>query len=538
METGEHGNGRPSAVTTAARVPAPKASRHSFVPPWLVILALTATLFALVPLFYLVVRAAEYPTDAFLGTVFSERSGRLAGTSLALAAAVTGICVVVGVGLAFLVTRSNIPGRRLLAVAAALPLAVPSYVAAFGWQSMSLLVNPGTAFDGFLAATVVMSSVTYPYVYLPAVAALRSIDPSQEEAARSLGSGPVATFFRVTARQATPAIASGALLCAIYVIADFGAPSILRVDTFTRAIFTSFSMGFDYIGAIALSSVLLVLTVTVLIAEGRVRRTGTRYARLVNGGGGRPLRLDLGPWRIPAAGLGWLCALISLGVPMAALAVWSYRGVSTPGTLTAVATALGNSLWASGAAAVVTTLVALPLALLLARRPTFLARSLERLAYLAHSLPGVVVGLSVVMMGIAVLPGLYQTMWLLVLAYCTLLLPLALGPAVAAALNAPPELEDVSRSLGKTPVISYLRVTLPVMAPGIVSGFLMVLLTAIKELPATLMLRPTGFDTLATRLWTHTSNQSYAAAAPFALLLVLLAAIPAWMMISRLLKEP
>lgn len=492
---------------------------------------------ALLPLFYLVIRALEYPAEDFISTVLSARSARLASTSLALTGAVTVLCVVLGVGLAVLVTRTAIPLRRTLAVAAALPLAVPSYVAAFGWQSMNALLNPGTAFEGFFAATVVITSVTFPYVYLPAAAALMSVDPAQEEAARSLGRRPVNTFFTVTARQTAPAITSGALLCAIYVIADFGAPSILRVDTFTRAIFTSFSMGFDRLGGIALSSVLLLLTMVVLLVEGRIRRTSTRYAVLGGGTASPPERWGLGTWKVPSLALAWAVIVTSLGVPGVALAYWSYRGVSTPGSFQEVASAFVGSLWVAGLGAAATTVLAVPLALYIARRRSFLARSLERLAYLAHSLPGVVIGLSVVMLGIAVLPGLYQTTTLLILAYCTLMLPLALGPAVAAALNAPPELEEAAQSLGKSSFAAYLRVTLPLMAPGIGAGALMVMLTVIKELPATLMLRPTGFDTLATRIWTYTGNESFAAAAPFAVLLVLLACIPTGIMISRLLKE-
>ncbi|WP_261624680.1 ABC transporter permease [Nesterenkonia marinintestina] len=535
---GTGGPDGPAGLFGRGRRPVPRRRGPArLLPAWMVILAVVTTAVALLPLFYLVVRAAEYPTADFIDTVFSARSGRLAVSSAMLTTVVTGLCLVIGVGLAVLVTRTRIPGRRLLAVAAALPLAVPSYVAAYSWQSMNQLVSPGTTFEGFWPAVAVITLVTYPYVYLPTVAALLAVGSDQEEAARSLGRGPVHTFLTVTVRQATPAIASGGLLCAIYVIADFGAVAILRVDTFTRVVYTSFSMGFDRIGAVALSTVLLALTMGVLFVEGRIRRTATRYSQVGSGSGGRPARAPLGRWRVPALAAGWAPIVVALGVPVAALSLWSGRGVSRPGSMEEVLGALINSLWAAGAGALATTAIALPLALCLARRPSLLSRSLERMAYLAHSLPGPVVGLSVVMLGIAVLPMFYQTMWMLVLAYCTLMLPLALGPALAAALHAPPELEEAARSLGRPPLIAYLRVTLPLMAPGIGAGAMMVMLTAIKELPATLMLRPTGFDTLATRLWTYTGSESYAAAAPFALLLVLVASVPVWLLVSRLLKE-
>ncbi|WP_246836166.1 iron ABC transporter permease [Nesterenkonia sp. NBAIMH1] len=506
-------------------------------PSWLPPLSVLCAVVVLVPLLYLGIRATEYPAEEFFGTVFSARTARLTLTSLTLTGAVTACCAIIGVALAVLVTRTSIPFRRTLAVFAALPLAVPSYVAAFGWQAMNGLVSPGTSFEGLAAAVVVMTSVTYPYVYLPAVAALMSVDPAQEEAARSLGRGPAQTLFSVTMRQVTPAITAGSLLCAIYVIADFGAPAILRVDTFTRAIFTSFSMGFDRLGGIALSSILLVLTALVLVIEGRIRRRSTRYAALGSGGATTPIRLELGRWGAPASGAAWVTVLGCLGVPVAAVSYWSYRGVSTPGSLEEVGSAFVGSLWVAALAAAATTVLAVPLALYLARRPSLIARGLERAAYFAHSLPGVVVGLSMVMLGISAVPALYQTIPMLIVAYCSLMLPLAMGPALASALNSPPELEEAAQSLGSSSGLAYLRVTLPMMAPGIGAGALMVMLTVIKELPATLMLRPTGFDTLATRLWTYTGNESFAAAAPFAVLLILLAAIPTGIIISKLLKE-
>lgn len=508
-------------------------SRH----PFLAGTAITAVAIALIPIVYLIVRTAEYSPAVLLGQLGTPRMARLASTSLGLVAAATALCLVIGIVLAVLVTRTRLPGRRTLGIAAALPLAIPSYVAAFGWSSLSELLDPLATFEGFGAAVFVITLVTYPYVYLPVCAALLAVDPEQEDAARSLGLSPARVFVRITARQILPATASGALLCALYILSDFGAVSILRVDSFTRAVFTSFNLGFDRLGGVSLSSVLLVMTVLVLVVEGRFRRTRTRYAKLGPGAQRPATLLDPGAYAAPLAAGAWLVVAVALGGPLSALALWSIQGVSRPGTLAELGTAFLGSVSAAGGAALFTTLLALPLGLMIAGSRSRYARLMERLVYLAHSLPGIVVGLSVVYLGINLAPSLYQTHWLLTLAYGTLFLPLALGPVIGAAVLIPPQVEEAAQSLGKKPLEVFFRVSLPLVLPGVASGALMVLLTAVKELPATLMLRPTGFETLATRLWTYTSVESYSAAAPFAALLVVLAITPTWILVQRVFRE-
>ncbi|MCN0155090.1 ABC transporter permease, partial [Salinispora arenicola] len=208
-------------------------------------------------------------------------------------------------------------------------------------------------------------------------------------------------------------------------------------------------------------------------------------------------------------------------------------GVSRPGALAEVAVAAGNSLTVSLSGAALTMVLALPLGLLVARAPGALTTALDRLVYLAHALPGVVIGLSLIFFGITVAYPLYQTRWLLALAYATLFLPLAVGAVAGAATQSPPGLEEVARSLGRGPLTVLRTVTLPLVLPGIGAGAALVFLTGMKELPATLLLRPTGTDTLATELWTATSVGAYAAAAPYAALLVAISALPTWLLVSR-----
>lgn len=494
--------------------------------------ALGAVAAAAVPLGYLVVRAADAGWQRWRDEVLTGRVAELAGRSLGLAAVVTVACVLLGAGSAFAVTRTDLPGRRVFAVLAALPLAVPTYIAAFTW------VSTFRELEGFWPCALVLTLCCYPYVYLPVAAALMAADPAQEEVSASLGRGRLRTALSVTLGQVRPAVGAGALLVALYVLSDFGAVSILRTDTFTRAIFVAFDLGFDRTGAVVLSTVLVALTVAVLSAESMTRSRHARYLRLGSGVLRRHTAARLGWLRLPAFAAMAALSGLALGLPAVNLVRRLGAGVSEPGALGEVARATWSTLWLAGAGALLTTALALPVGLLAVRAPGRLAALLERLTYLPHALPGVVIGLSLVFLGINVVFPLYQTAWLLTFGYAALFLPLAVAGVAAAAAAAPPVLDEVASSLGSRPLAVLRRVTLPLMTPGVVSGAALVFIACVKELPATLFLRPTGTETLATRLWTHTSVSAYAAAAPYAALLLIVSAAPTWLLARRIGEAP
>lgn len=388
--------------------------------PVLFVAALLAVTVALLPLAYLAVRTADAGTDRISQILFTERVARLALRSLGLATVVTAACLVLGIGSAFLVTRTDLPGRRIFGVLAALPLAIPTYVAGFAWVSQL----PG--FEGFWAAALVLILASYPYVYLPVAAALVAADPAQEEVAQSMGRGPWRTFAGVTLRQIRPAAAGGGLLVALYVLSDFGAVAVLRTDTLTRAVFVSLELGFDRIGAVVLAGLLVAMTIPILAGEAATRRRGVRYARLT--GVRRPAaRILLRRWRMPALLVLTAVAAAALGVTTVSLARRLAAGVSRPGAWSEVAAAAGASISLSLAGVALTMLLALPIGLLTARAPGPAATLVDRLGYLTHALPGVVVGLSLVFFGINVAYPLYQTTWLLALGYAALFLPLAVA---------------------------------------------------------------------------------------------------------------
>ncbi|MDK1473515.1 iron ABC transporter permease [Streptomyces sp. 549] len=514
-----------STTTRPAGAQAPAGHRRGRrrPPAVLAVPAALAAALALLPLGYLGVRALEHGPGYAWDIAADQRTLELLARSTGLAAVVVAGCLLLGVSLAWLTVRTRLPGLRLWAVLATLPLAVPSYVAAFAWVS----ALPGLA--GFTGAALVLTLACFPYVYLPVAATLRGIDPEQEEAARSLGNGPWQTFRRVTLPQLRPAAAGGGLLVALYVLSDFGAVSIMRYETFTRAVHTSYRASFDRTPAAVLGCVLVALTITLVLAEVRTRgRAG--HSRTGRGTSRPPLRVPLGRHALPAQLWCGTVAAAAVGFPLATLGYWIAVGnTATWDAPRLLETAL-NTVTVAAAGAALTTALALPVGVIAARYRGRTAQLLEQAAYAGHALPGITVALALVFFSVRYAYPLYQQLPLLLAAYAVLFLPLAVGATRAAVLQAPPVLEDVARSLGRSPLRVLREITVPLAAPGVAAGAALTFVVIMKELPATLLLRPTGMDTLATRLWSQTALSAYAGAAPYAAALVLIAAVPAYLL--------
>lgn len=491
-----------------------------------------AALVALVPLLYLLVRTGEAGPERIVDILTRPRTLELLLRSLALTGIVTTGALTLGITTALLVVRTDLPGRRVLAVLAGLPLAVPSYVAAFAWLTSVPWAR------GLLGASIVLTLVSFPYVYLPVAAALRRTDPAQEEVARSLGAGQWETFHRVTVPRIRPAAASGALLVALYTLSDFGAVALLQCDVFTRAIFTSYTASFDRTPAAVLACVLVALTVAITAAE-HGTRSGTETARVGAGMSRRHESVLLGRSRWAWLGAVLALLLLALGVPIAGLARWSAVSVNAGIDLDRLLASTLATAQYSLFGALACTALAIPVGILAARYRGRATRLVEAATWAGHALPGIVVALSLVFFGLRVVPGLYQRGPLLVFAYVVLFLPAAVGAVRASVATSSPALEEVSRSLGHSTSATWRRVTLPLAAPGIATGAALVTLTCAKELPATLMLHPTGVDTLATSLWTFTSIAAHGEAVPYAAALVALGLAPTlWLLRTSGAIEP
>ena len=489
-------------------------------PATLVVPAVGAALLALLPLGYLVVRAGDKGAGFAFDYLRRDSTSELVLRSLGLTVTVTVACVVLGVGLAVVTTRIVLPGRALWMTLAALPLAIPSYVSAYAWIS----ALPSLA--GFGGAALVLTACTYPYVYLPAAAALSRTDPALEEVARSLGRTPWQTFRTVTLRQIRPAVASGALLVALYVLSDFGAVSLMRFDAFTQVIYTSYRASFDRTPAAVLSLVLVVITIAITLGEVRSRGRAQQW-RAGAGAARRPVPQALSRGRTLATLGGCVAvALVSLGVPLASLGYWIVRGASLDLDWSRLAGAGATTIVASGAGALGCVVLAVPVGVLAARYRSTGVRMIEQATFAGHALPGIVVALALIFFGTRYARPFYLEMPMVIAAYVVLFLPAAVGAVRASVALSSPRVEEVARSLGRSPYGVLRTVTLPLAAPGVAAGAALVMLTCMKELPATLLLHPTGSETLAIRLWSLTRVGSYADAAPYAAALVLLAALP------------
>lgn len=512
--------------------------------PVLTTLGLIVAAGALLPLAYLLVRSGQAGWSRVWEIVSAPRTLILLRDTLALTVAVTATTIMIAVPLAWLTVRTDLPGRRLFTVLTALPLAIPTYVGGFAFVAFAgprgtlqswlepLGVDKIPSIYGFWGAWLVLSLFSYPYVLLTVRAAVRRVDPSMEEASRTLGASAFTTFRRTTLPQLRPAITAGGLLVALYTLSDFGAVSLLRFDSFTRAIYVSYRASIDRSTAAVLGVMLVVLTATVLILELRSRGR-TTYHRLHAGGSRRAAVVSLGRWRWPAVGACTALVVVALGIPVGIIVYWLVRGIRAGEPVRLTVDLAGNSLWAALLGTIVVVLAAWPVALLAARHRTRTARFVELSAWVGYALPGVVVALSLVFFGARITPAIYQTMVMLVFAYAVLFLPQAMGSMRSSLLQVNPELEEASRSLGRGPMATFTRVVLPLARPGVLAGAALVFLTIMKELPATLLLAPTGYSTLATQVWSATSEALFGRAAGPALALIVLASVPMMFLVLR-----
>jgi iron(III) transport system permease protein len=529
----------------AAMLPAPRASAVAGRAPWpLVVVGIVVGVLFVGPLVYLLVRTLGFGDQALDVLASDDALGPLLRTLL-LAVTVSATCAVLGTALAWLAARTDLPGRRVLRVVFVLPLVIPSFVGAFALKAAvapeglfdELFGLGGVTVEGFWGAFLAITLLSYPYVYLPVLARLSALPPEIQESARALGRRPAEVFRSIVLPQATGAIAAGTLLTFLYCVSEFGAVSLMRYDTLTVRIDSTRLL--DRTTSITLSLLLAVVAIAVVASERTLARRRTPLE--VHAGGKRALLVPLGRWRMPAFVGALAVVLVALVAPVAVLVEWAIRGLQggrfagPDGKVGDLVTPALNTAGISVVAAVVAVAVLLPVAYLTVRNRSAISGTINTVIVSGFALPGLVIALALVfwVLGTPAARGLYQTYVLLVFAYVVHFGAQSLRTSQVAVSGLPSAVDDAARSLGAGWVRRFRTVDLPLVLPGVAAGAGLVLLSVMKELPATLLLAPIGFETLATKVWSAAESGLLGQAGVASIALVALSAVLVWIVTIR-----
>ena len=478
----------------------------------------------------------------------------LIGNTVLLLLAVGAGTLVVGTGLAWLVVSYRFPGAGILEGALIMPLAIPAYVVGFAFLGMLEFSGPvQTALRAWLGEWVrlpelrsfggvalMMTLVFYPYVYLLARAAFREQGTATLETARSLGRSRLRAFLEVTLPMARPSLAAGVSLAMMEALADFGTVATFGYRTLTEAIYRVWYGMFDRPAATQLASILLLFALTLLVLE-RASRGRARFTQAQQRGEMIPVTLT--GWRAGAATAVCLAVLgLAFLLPVGQLALWATRTIAAGQVAPTFGRLLATTLWLAGAASIAAGLLAVVLAYAGRLEPARPIRFAAQFASMGYALPGAVIAVGVLLplswLDHAVAPlvdrltgrptGLLLTGSAagLLFAYLVRFLAVSLQTVEASLGKIPASLDDAARSLGAAAGATLRRIHLPLMRGGLLTALILVFVETMKEMPATLLLRPFGLNTLAIDVWEHTSEAMWQEAAVPALAIVVAGLVP------------
>ena len=530
-----------------------RASRPALPSPWTVA-ALGVAAVVAVPV-VAVISSLAAPAGQIWAHLWRTQLLELIWNTVRLLAGVGAGTLIVGTGLAWLVVHHRFPGRAMLEWALILPLAVPAYVIGFAFLGLFDFAGPvQTSLRRWLGeglrlpeirsyggVTLTMILVYYPYVYLLARAAFREQGVATIETARSLGRSRLGAFLHVTLPLARPSLAAGVALAMMEALAAFGTVATYGYRTFTEAIYRVWYGMFDRIAATQLASVLLLFAFTLLLLE-RGSRGRQRFTQAHRRGPAAMPQLLRG-WRARAATSACLAVLaLAFLLPVGQLGWWAVATLREGRVAPAFATLVGNTLFLSGLASVSACLLAVVLAYAGRLHPSPAVRLSGQFASMGYALPGSVIAVGVLLplasldhgLGALLERAFGHPLGLLftgsavglVAAYVVRFLAVSLQTVDASLARIPPSLDDAARSLGADAGGALRRVHLPLIRSGLLTALILVFVETMKEMPATLLLRPFGLNTLAVEVWERTSEAMWQEAAVPALGIVAAGLVP------------
>lgn len=501
------------------------------VPKGLLAACFVAAVLVAVPVIVTIIQAVQGGFSVAGNAFGSSSTFTLVLHSVEVAATAAPICAILGVGAAWFVERTTLPARRLWAVLLVAPLTIPPFVTSYAWA------NFGPAFQGFVGAAGIISFSYFPIVFLLVAVALRGLDPALEETGRSLGLSGPKTFFRVVLPQLKPAIYGGMLLVVLDALIEFDAFVGLKFQTFSFDVYAQYQLGFSTSGAAALSFFSIGLCLVLLLGEAQLRGHAN-YTRVSQGARRLAAPYALGRRTLPVLVAMAAVMAVSVGIPVGMLVRWFTESSSAAlsgagGNLTYLWPATVTSVEIGVAASVLGLLFALPVALAVVRHRGPVVTLLERSMYLSFALPDLVGAIALAYLASHWLHFLYGSFVLLVFAEAVLFAPFAIVAMRASFGQLEPSLEESARSLGTGPLASFWRVTLPLVRPGLVAALVLVFAFTLGDLSTTQVLLPVNLYTLGTEFNNNSSTVAFAAAAPFAAVLIALAVGAAYVLISR-----
>jgi len=511
-------------------------------------ISLLVIILAGLPIFYLAVRGLVSGQEV-RELIFSQRTAQLLINTLLLSGTVLCVCLTLSLPLAWLTTQTNVLGRRFLVILSTAPLVVPSYIGAYALISAlgtgGMLVEAARKFlgisiapqvYGFWGAVAALSLYTYPYLFINLQTAFSSSDESLKEASYSLGHGPLSTFFRIVLPTLVPGFLSGAILVLLYTISDFGAVSLLRYDTFVRAIYIQYEASFNREYAAALGLIVMALSAFLVLIKTQIHQ---HFLFKASGKNHRPSKkVDLGVWRWPVSIIAYGIPILALGLPIVVTGYWLVLGLSSGENLKFPISAVTGSFSVAAAGALVAGALGLIVAYIsLHHHKKLITRAMENVIHIQYGLPSIAVALAFVFFTIRFAYPLYQTFSLLILAYSIRFLPHTTGASKTALAHIHPRVYDGAKSLGASRSRIFRTITWPLAKAGILGGMTMTFLNIVKELPLTLVLSPVGFETLATNMWGSMEEAFYARAAVPALIIILLSGLSITWVIPKTARE-